>query len=116
TTSLPLDHVAAVIVEARPAPVTAPYPYTTLFRSWLVKSPAPSPDTDSLNVTLKTSVAALVMLSLFEVPESDPDCNTIVTDGAVRSVVTTSALESRDKFVCRLLLETTNKRTITVPS
>ena len=41
---------------------------------WLLKSPALRPKTDSLKSTSKVRLSSLVMLSVSEVPLSEPAC------------------------------------------
>jgi hypothetical protein len=71
TMTVPSVQPDAVIVYDAPDPVSVPkvHPVAVPVR---VKSPSASPETDSLKVTLKTRLAALVMLSLFEAPLSEP--------------------------------------------
>jgi hypothetical protein len=71
TTIVPAEQPDAVIVYDAPDPVSDPKLHPVAVPVF-VKLPAESPDTDSLKVTLKTRLAALVMLSLFEVPLSEP--------------------------------------------
>src|SRR5947208_10391745 len=80
----------------RPPPISTLFPYTTLFRSWLV---AP------LNA-LGVVVAVLLVGRLDPQPERD----SASSYSSGRSEEHTSELQSPDHLVCRLLLEKKNSR------
>jgi hypothetical protein len=65
---------------------------------------------------LNTGLAALVMLSLFDAPVSDPDWSVIVAVGAVRSMVTVDPFVSAFVFPAVSVTADAARRTITVPS
>src|SRR5690606_41160801 len=76
----------------RGPPTTSLFPYTTLFRSWVAAM--------SVAVSAGTSAAKTSRNRSWRMERSSP-----VLPSGVRSEEHTSELQSREKLVCRLLLE-----------
>src|SRR5258708_18798343 len=93
----------------RRPPRSTLFPYTTLFRSYSVRSAAKSADNKAHDRKQRRSSARDETIHSFEGENNDRWPRSLFSPSKLRSEEHTSELQSPDHLVCRLLLEKKNK-------
>src|SRR5690606_41467401 len=107
----PCDSSFIFISSIRPPPRSTLFPYTTLFRSQRVRDLAVQASNGTLTDAQRGNLDTEVQQVLTEIGKTGTD--TEFNGLKIRSEEHTSELQSREKLVCRLLLEKKKNRTRT---